>query len=223
MANNDHIKHRMAQILSWVMVVFWMAVIFWFSSQPSDESARLSIGVMRLGRDFLSNWQIVGFTAFVVLYHVFLVWLVRMRSHFALKIALFVVFVILSIAIVYVLYTMIRPRVSTFGIFEMNRWVLHRYLRKYAHFIVYLFLGSFLMNALIISKVPGWKAFGIAVVVSFLYAVSDELHQYFVPGRTALLMDVIIDTAGATVGIALYSCLSSLLKLSKRANTKSNP
>ena len=37
----------------------------------------------------------------------------------------------------------------------------------------------------------------------FLYAVSDELHQYFVPGRAAKLTDVLIDTAGGLVGVGM--------------------
>lgn len=202
------------------MVLFWMGVIFWFSSQPAQESARLSIGVMRLGGELISNWQLVGIVVFVVLYHLFLVWLVRMQSHIILKGLLFLMFIALSIGIVFVLYTIVRPRVSGFGIFEMNRWVIHLYLRKYAHFIIYLFLGSFLMNALTLSGVRVWRAFGIAVVVSFIYAVSDELHQYFVPGRTALLSDVIIDTVGASVGIALYSALNTLFRWSKQGKPK---
>jgi len=35
------------------------------------------------------------------------------------------------------------------------------------------------------------------------YAALDELHQVFVPGRTCLLQDWLIDTAGAFVGIGL--------------------
>lgn len=221
MAVKDNRKGRIAQILSWAMVVFWMGVIFWFSSQPAEESVKWSLGIMRLGGEFISNWQVVGIVAFVILYHLFLVWLAKMDSHFMVKIVMFLVFFALSIGIVYVLYTMIRPRVSSIGIFEMNRWVIHRYLRKYAHFFVYLFLGSFLMNALVISRVKVWRAFGIAVVVSFLYAISDELHQYFVPGRMPLFMDVIIDTAGASVGIILYSALNALLRFSKRMTYKS--
>ncbi len=37
-----------------------------------------------------------------------------------------------------------------------------------------------------------------------LYAVSDEVHQLFVPGRGGQLTDVIIDTAGAGAGLGIY-------------------
>ncbi|MCC5895581.1 MAG: hypothetical protein JJU16_08995, partial [Alkalibacterium sp.] len=71
----NEVKIRAIQILSWGMVLFWMAVIFWFSSQPADESVRWSVGVMEAGRDVLTNWQLVGIVSFILLYHVFLIWL----------------------------------------------------------------------------------------------------------------------------------------------------
>lgn len=216
MSMNSQTKLRLAQIFSWAMVLFWMGVIFWFSSQPAEESVRWSVGLMELGGEIITNWQWVGIISVILLYHIFLIWLAKMDSHFILKIVLFVLFLIISVGIAYFLFTFVRPRVSRIGIFEMNRWVIHRYLRKYAHFFVYLFLGSFLMNAFTLSNVRPWRAFGLALVISFFYAITDEFHQYFVPGRRPLVMDVIIDTIGALVGIALYSTLSALFKWRKR-------
>jgi len=36
-----------------------------------------------------------------------------------------------------------------------------------------------------------------------LYAITDEFHQYFVPGRSAEIRDVLIDSSGAFIGILL--------------------
>ena len=44
------------------------------------------------------------------------------------------------------------------------------------------------------------RAAVLAVLISTLYGVSDELHQSFVPGRTADAWDVLKDLAGAAVG-----------------------
>lgn len=41
----------------------------------------------------------------------------------------------------------------------------------------------------------------IPLLIGFLYAVSDEIHQYFVPGRAMQARDVLIDTAGVLLGI----------------------
>lgn len=219
MARRDT-RIRIVQIISWAMVLFWMAVIFWFSSQPASESVRISVGVMQAGREVLTNWQLVGIASFILLYHVFLIWLARLKTHWLFKFILFIAVLVISIFVAYFLYTMVRPRVGALGIFEMNRWVIHRQLRKVAHFIVFLFLGTFLINALTVSNVKGWKAVFIALFVSFIYAITDELHQYFVPGRIPLAMDVLIDTAGAAVGIALYSSVNGFFRLVRRFKSR---
>lgn len=42
--------------------------------------------------------------------------------------------------------------------------------------------------------------FGVSMLVTVAYAVTDEVHQLFVPGRSGRLIDVLIDGAGAVVG-----------------------
>ena len=42
------------------------------------------------------------------------------------------------------------------------------------------------------------------MLVCILYAVFDELHQIFVPGRGVELRDVLTDSAGAVTGVFLY-------------------
>jgi VanZ family protein len=45
----------------------------------------------------------------------------------------------------------------------------------------------------------------LAVLISTLYGVTDELHQTFVPGRTADAWDVLKDLTGALAGAAAYA------------------
>ena len=40
-----------------------------------------------------------------------------------------------------------------------------------------------------------------ALLMTITYGVSDELHQLFVPGRTATIADVCADAAGAAIGV----------------------
>jgi VanZ family protein len=68
-------------------------------------------------------------------------------------------------------------------------------LRKLAHAAEYAVLGLLLWRAL----ESAWGAFWLAVA----YAVTDELHQTFVPGRLGSPLDVAVDAAGAAIGIAL--------------------
>lgn len=77
----------------------------------------------------------------------------------------------------------------------------HFFIRKTAHFIAYFILGVLALRAFINSGVRGWKSAIFAFGLSLIYAVSDELHQLFVPGRAAQVRDVLIDSAGAFCGI----------------------
>ncbi|ETI66341.1 VanZ family protein [Neobacillus vireti] len=46
-------------------------------------------------------------------------------------------------------------------------------------------------------------------VLTFLYAITDEWHQSFVPGRTASFQDVLIDGLGAFIALLLTYLFSS--------------
>ena len=46
-----------------------------------------------------------------------------------------------------------------------------------------------------------WAEAGLALSMVFLYGASDEIHQAFVPNRTAQVSDVLIDTAGGAAGL----------------------
>ena len=87
---------------------------------------------------------------------------------------------------------------------KFNIVEFHHMVRKNAHFFIYLVLGILTLNALRKSGVKGYKGIIFALLICFLYAISDEIHQTFVPGRTGMVKDVFIDTAGATVGILGY-------------------
>jgi hypothetical protein len=51
--------------------------------------------------------------------------------------------------------------------------------------------------------------FVLALLGCGLYALSDEFHQSFVPGRNAALMDVGIDLTGASIGLMICSISTS--------------
>jgi VanZ family protein len=66
-------------------------------------------------------------------------------------------------------------------------------LRKLAHAAEFAVLGFLLLRAT--GRERPALALGIA------YAVSDELHQYFVPGRLGSPLDVLVDAVGVVVGV----------------------
>jgi VanZ family protein len=83
--------------------------------------------------------------------------------------------------------------------------LLHGALRKLAHFTEYLVLSVLLYRALRPSA--GWspRPAVLALAISGLFAVGDELHQSFVPGRTAAPSDCLIDFSGAAAGQGLLA------------------
>lgn len=87
--------------------------------------------------------------------------------------------------------------------FDMEN--LNHTVRKNAHFFAYLFLGVLVINA---CRKSGIKGFLYAFIISVLYAMSDEFHQLFVPGRAGQVKDIIIDSAGAATGILGYLVVS---------------
>ena len=74
-------------------------------------------------------------------------------------------------------------------------------LRKVAHAIGYLVLTLLLLRAL--RRSGATAAVPVAMAAALAYAVSDEWHQSFVPGRGATAQDVAIDGVGvALAGLA---------------------
>ncbi|MBD0291008.1 MAG: VanZ family protein [Thermoleophilia bacterium] len=72
-------------------------------------------------------------------------------------------------------------------------------LRKGAHVAEYAVLGALLLLAA--------RRRSVALVVGSLYAVTDEIHQTFVPGRHGAPLDWAIDTLGVAAGVALATRL----------------
>jgi len=84
------------------------------------------------------------------------------------------------------------PHAGTDAAATMNAVV-----RKLGHFVEYAVLGWLITRAL--ADARGWQPRHaiLAVALAAGYAVTDELHQRFVLGRTAAFGDVVIDVAGA--------------------------
>ncbi len=51
-----------------------------------------------------------------------------------------------------------------------------------------------------------------ALLVTVCYAISDEFHQSFIPGRNSSPVDVMIDTAGALAGLLVAEAVSRWVK-----------
>ena len=75
-------------------------------------------------------------------------------------------------------------------------------IRKLAHYSVYTLLG-FLASLSVGSRKLISRGSLAVLVFGFVYACSDEFHQYFVKGRSCQFTDVMIDTSGVITGILI--------------------
>lgn len=80
-------------------------------------------------------------------------------------------------------------------------------MRKVIHASVYFVLAFFSMT--LWNIIFDHKHYIATLIVSFsicvCFAISDEFHQTFIAGRTGRPLDVLIDSAGAIVGLLFYS------------------
>lgn len=84
-------------------------------------------------------------------------------------------------------------------------------IRKCAHFTIYFVLGTLVLNAIRCSYGLSIGYICISFFICFIYAVSDEIHQAFVPGRGPAIFDVIIDSSGSLSGILFYILISKII------------
>jgi VanZ family protein len=91
-------------------------------------------------------------------------------------------------ALIFVLSSFETPDVGSGGVDYV--------VRKLAHVTEYAVLGALLVRAAG-RELP-------AFLLGVAYAVSDEVHQHFVPGRHSTPVDVAIDAVGVAVGVALF-------------------
>lgn len=80
-----------------------------------------------------------------------------------------------------------------------------------SHMLVYGLLGACMLYAITLQRPMRLRYVTIAVILTTVFGVADELHQHMVPGRTANELDVIADAVGATI-----SCVVILMVIKLR-------
>ena len=112
------------------------------------------------------------------------------------------------------------PGMNTKSVDEKNQIAenIDFYIRKCAHFSIYTVLGFLSFFAFLsYDGIRNCKYKYLYILVfCLLYAVSDEIHQYFVPGRACRVFDVGVDFCGSLFGVYLASVLTKFLKRKKK-------
>ena len=93
---------------------------------------------------------------------------------------------------------------------------LQMVVRKGAHFTIYAILGVFsFLTYITYKKFPLKFRLIIIPMTCLLYAVSDEIHQTFVPGRCGDIKDVCIDFCGSLLSISILTLIARSKKFKK--------
>lgn len=89
---------------------------------------------------------------------------------------------------------------------------LEFFVRKAAHFSIYGFLGISIFKSLQAYHIHSSKAIILSLLFCFIYACSDELHQSFVPERSAQFSDVLLDTSGSFI----FMIITNLIRFKRQ-------
>ena len=79
--------------------------------------------------------------------------------------------------------------------------IANHYVRKTAHFMIYAILAVLVYNLMASYGIKRSKVVLFAAIVCLVYAVSDEIHQVYVPGRAGQIKDVLIDFSGSALAL----------------------
>lgn len=101
-----------------------------------------------------------------------------------------------------------QPKVSKSGnkanVKQVKLDSLDHIIRKNAHGFMYMVLALLVSSTLFTFNKKGKGAIVYILFICLFYAVTDEFHQSFVPGRTSLISDVLVDFCGALMGLIVF-------------------
>jgi VanZ family protein len=86
----------------------------------------------------------------------------------------------------------------------------HNVFRKFAHFFIFAALMFFVYHALFRTRRQRRLSAVLPFILCLLYAISDEVHQLFVPERACRIFDVGVDALGCAVGGLCFYLLAKL-------------
>ncbi len=121
------------------------------------------------------------------------------------KTCILIVPVVIYSALIYYLSNQSRLPMPDIGILGWD---------KLMHFVAYFIYGICMQLAVIASLVKKSEKYQIFIVVllSSLFAFSDEIHQSFVPGRDADIYDVLADLLGILTSMLLFKRTEQIVK-----------
>jgi len=90
---------------------------------------------------------------------------------------------------------------------------------KLYHLVFYIPFGYLVARSVSVQNLfPSLKKryWIYGILFGILYGISDEMHQYFVPGRIMSVWDMVADSLGVSLGVLLFHHRNRLLKYMHR-------
>jgi len=81
-------------------------------------------------------------------------------------------------------------------------------IRKGAHMTEYAIFGLLILLALYVDDAFYRLRYIISYIGATAFAITDEIHQLYVPGRSGKVTDVIIDSIGCLIGLLICYLIS---------------
>jgi VanZ family protein len=105
---------------------------------------------------------------------------------------------------------------------QQTLFLIHYLIRKTGHVTEYFILSLLVLRGIRAGKRGVHLAWALAAIaVVGCYAALDEFHQSFVPGRTAAVADVLLDTAGGIAAQVLVGLVIVFGDIRKRQRDNS--
>ena len=101
---------------------------------------------------------------------------------------------------------------------EENEPIIQRVdkvIRKLAHYSIYTIGGILIINYVYTIDKKNKEKVLYSIAFGAGYAITDEIHQFFVSERSARIFDVGIDTLGVITGIAIYLVIRKIIDTAK--------
>ena len=96
-------------------------------------------------------------------------------------------------------------------------------VRKAAHFSIYFVLGIFsALTFISVKRIKFYYNSLFAFLLCALYSVSDEIHQYFVKGRSCGIRDVLIDSGAALLAVIIVTIVIKIEREKNYAKEKAS-
>ncbi len=96
-------------------------------------------------------------------------------------------------------------------------------VRKAAHFSIYFVLGIFsALTFISVKRIKFYYNSLFAFLLCALYSVSDEIHQYFVKGRSCEIRDVLIDSGAALLAVIIVTIVIKIEREKNYAKEKAS-